>query len=184
MADMFDDNTSIYNVKGIVILDQDGNRVIAKYYDKKMFGTVKEQKAFEKSMFQKTQRNTSAEILLLDGVTCLYRSNVDLYIYVLGSNRENELILESLLNCVYDSISTVLRKVVEKKALIDNMDTIILILDEVCDEGVVMETDVQAVVSRCALRGDEISLTDQSFSQVGMSFFTSAQERVKWSLLK
>ncbi|PAV89616.1 hypothetical protein WR25_19657 isoform B [Diploscapter pachys] len=181
---LFRDNTSIYNVKGIVILDQDGNRVIAKYYDKKMFGTVKEQKAFEKSMFQKTQRNTSAEILLLDGVTCLYRSNVDLYIYVLGSNRENELILESLLNCVYDSISTVLRKVVEKKALIDNMDTIILILDEVCDEGVVMETDVQAVVSRCALRGDEISLTDQSFSQVGMSFFTSAQERVKWSLLK
>ncbi|PAV63385.1 hypothetical protein WR25_06321 isoform B [Diploscapter pachys] len=162
---LFRDNTSIYNVKGIVILDQDGNRVIAKYYDKKMFGTVKEQKAFEKSMFQKTQRNTSAEILLLDGVTCLYRSNVDLYIYVLGSNRENELILESLLNCVYDSISTVLRKVVEKKALIDNMDTIILILDEVCDEGVVMETDVQAVVSRCALRGDEISLTDQSFSQ-------------------
>ena len=32
--------------------------------------------------------------------------------------------------------------------------------------SVVMETDVQAVVSRCALRGDEISLTDQSFSQV------------------
>lgn len=55
--------------------------------------------------------------------------------YVLGSSRENELVLESLLNCLFDAISTVLRKNVEKKALIDAMDTCILIIDEICDEG-------------------------------------------------
>ncbi|KHJ92562.1 clathrin adaptor complex small chain [Oesophagostomum dentatum] len=135
MGDFDTDPTSMYSVKGIVILDQDGNRVIAKYFDKNTFGTTKEQKAFEKSLFQKTSRNSSSEIILLDGVTCIYRSNVDLYMYVLGSSRENELVLESLLNCLYDAISTVLRKNVEKKALIDAMDTCILIIDEICDEG-------------------------------------------------
>ncbi|KAJ1371646.1 Coatomer subunit zeta-1 [Parelaphostrongylus tenuis] len=97
MSEFDSDPTSLYSVKGIVILDQDGNRIIAKYFDKSTFGTTKEQKAFEKSLFQKTSRNSSSEIILLDGVTCIYRSNVDLYIYVLGSSRENELVLESLL---------------------------------------------------------------------------------------
>ncbi|CAI4231260.1 unnamed protein product [Auanema sp. JU1783] len=184
MADFDNDSTSLYSVKGIVILDQDGNRIIAKYYDKETFGTTKEQKAFEKSMFQKTHRNASSEILLLDGVTCVYRSNVDLNLYVLGSPRENELILDSLLSCLYDSISTVLRKNVEKKSLLENMDTCILILDEICDDGIIQETDSQAVVSRCALKGDEISFPDQTLSQVGLSFVSSAKEQLKWSLLK
>lgn len=27
---------------------------------------------------------------MLDGLTCVYRSNVDLYFYVMGSSNENE----------------------------------------------------------------------------------------------
>lgn len=34
---------------------------------------------------------------------------------------------------------------------------------------VILETDAQAVVSRCALRPDELAFGDQSISQVGMS---------------
>ncbi|EYC30637.1 hypothetical protein Y032_0005g2765 [Ancylostoma ceylanicum] len=184
MGDFDTDPTSLYSVKGIVILDQDGNRVLSKYFDKSTFGTTKDQKAFEKSLFQKTSRNSSSEIILLDGVTCIYRSNVDLYMYVLGSSRENELVLESLLNCLFDAISTVLRKNVEKKALIDAMDTCILIIDEICDEGIILETDPQSVVARCALKADEISFSDQTFSQVGISLMSSAKEQFKWSLLK
>lgn len=32
----------------------------------------------------------SAEIIMLDGLTCVYRSNVDLFFYVMGSSNENE----------------------------------------------------------------------------------------------
>lgn len=31
-----------------------------------------------------------AEIIMLDGLTCVYRSNVDLFFYVMGSSNENE----------------------------------------------------------------------------------------------
>lgn len=72
---------------------------------------------------------------MLDGLICVYRSNVDLFFYVMGGNNENELILVAALNCLYDSISLVLRKNVEKKALVDNMDVAMLILDEICDNG-------------------------------------------------
>ena len=35
----------------------------------------------------------SAEIIMLDGLTCVYRSNVDLFFYVMGSSNENEVIV-------------------------------------------------------------------------------------------
>jgi len=72
---------------------------------------------------------------MLDGLICVYRSNVDLFFYVVGGAEENELILSNVLNCLFDSISTVLRKNVEKKALLDNIDVAFLILDEICDNG-------------------------------------------------
>lgn len=73
----------------MLILDNDGNRILAKYYDKNVFPAVKDQKAFEKNLFNKTHR-ANAEIIMLDGLTCVYRSNVDLFFYVMGSSQENE----------------------------------------------------------------------------------------------
>lgn len=82
---------TLYTIKGIAILDNDGNRILAKYYDKNVFPTSKEQKAFEKNLFNKTHR-ANAEIIMLDGLTCIYKSNVDLFFYVMGSSQENEVI--------------------------------------------------------------------------------------------
>lgn len=88
----------MYTVKGMAILDNDGNRILAKYYDKNVFPTSKEQKTFEKNLFSKTHR-ANAEIIMLDGLTCVYRSNVDLFFYVMGSSHENEVcIIIKLIN--------------------------------------------------------------------------------------
>ena len=177
------DAASLYSLKAILILDQDGKRILGKYYDKDAFPAEKGQAAFEKNLFQKTHK-ANAEIILLDGLICVYRSNVDLFFYVIGSSQENELILQSVLNCVYDAFSIVLRKNVEKKALFDHIDMAFLILDEICDDGVILETDAQAVISRCAVKPDEIAFGEQTISQVGMSLLGSAKDQLKWSLLK
>ena len=50
---------TLYTVKGILILDNDGKRVYANYYDNKVFPTLKEQSAFEKSLFSKTVKANS-----------------------------------------------------------------------------------------------------------------------------
>ncbi len=76
-------------MKAIAILDNDGRRILANYYDKTLFPTIKEEKAFEKNLFQKTHK-ANADIIMLDGLTCLYRSNVDLFFYVMGDCHENE----------------------------------------------------------------------------------------------
>lgn len=79
----------MYIIKGIAILDHEGNRIFAKYYDPNVLGTIKEQKTFEKNLFNKTNR-ANAEIIMLDGLTCVYRSYVDLFFYVMGNSSENE----------------------------------------------------------------------------------------------
>ena len=80
---------SLYTVKAIAILDNDGRRILANYYDKKLFPSIKEEKAYEKNLFQKTHK-ANADVIMLDGLTCLYRSNVDLFFYVMGDCHENE----------------------------------------------------------------------------------------------
>ena len=166
-------------VKGILILDNDGKRILAKYYDAVSFPNTAAQKKFEKSLFTKTHK-ANAEIIMLDGFTCLYKSSVDLFFYVLGSGQENELLLMSVLDCLFNAVTQILRKNVDKKALFDNLEVIMLALDEMIDGGMIMECDPQQVVSRVALRTDDIPLGEQTVAQV----LQSAKEQLKWSLLK
>lgn len=168
----------MYIVNGIVILDNDGNRIIAKYYDH-TFSNQKEQKAFEKNLFNKTHR-ANAEIIMLDGFTIVYRSNVDLFFYVLGSSNENALILSSVLNCLFESINQICRKNVEKRALFDNLDVVMLAIDEICDGGIILEVDPLSVVKRVELKSEDIPLGEQTVAQV----LQSAREQLKWSLLR
>ena len=60
----------------------------------KVYPTVKEQKAFERLVFTKTAKS-DAEIILLEGLTIVYKSNVDLLFYIVGSSNENEILLST-----------------------------------------------------------------------------------------
>ncbi|XP_046577109.1 coatomer subunit zeta-1-like isoform X1 [Haliotis rubra] len=176
---------SLYTVKAITILDNDGNRLVAKYFDD-TFSTAKEQKQFEKNLFNKTHR-ANAEIIMFEGLTCVYKSNVDLFFYVIGSTQENELILASVLNALYDAVSQILRKNVEKRALLENLDAVYLAVDEICDGGIVLEADSSAIVQKVAIRTDDIPLGEQTVAQQitrKLEVLQSAKEQIKWSLLK
>ncbi|CAD7082824.1 unnamed protein product [Hermetia illucens] len=170
---------TLFIIKGMCIMDNDGNRLLAKYYDKNILPTVKEQKTFEKNLFNKTHRSNT-EIIMLDGLTVVYKSNVDLFFYVMGSTHENELILLSVLNCLYDSISLILKKNVEKKTVMENLEIIMLAFDEICDGGIILDADPSSVVKRVDLRNDDIPIGEQTVAQV----LQSAREQLKWSLLK
>ncbi|CAF1019577.1 unnamed protein product [Adineta ricciae] len=164
---MVSDNISVpslYVIKGIIILDNDGNRLLAKYYNQS-YATIKEQKEFEKSLFNKTHKG-SGDVILLDNWTIVYRNNVDLLFYVVGSTDENELMLNSVLTCLFDSLSTMLRKNVEKRYLYENLDLVMLTLDEICDDGIVLESDPMLIAQRVQLRQDDVPLGEQTVTQV------------------
>ncbi|CAI5674072.1 coatomer subunit zeta-2 isoform X2 [Oreochromis niloticus] len=144
---------SLYTVKAVFILDNDGNRLLSKYYDPELYPSMKEQKTFEKNVFNKTHKADN-EIAFLEGMTIVYKSSIDLFFYVVGSAQENELMLMSVLNCLFDSLSHILR--------------------------VILESDPQQVLQKVNYRADENPLTEQSVAQV----LQSAKEQIKWSILK
>ena len=74
--------------------------------------------------------------------------------------------LQSVLNCWFEAISILLRKDVEKKMIFQNLGTVMLISEEICDKGVILEFDPQRVASRVVLRADDIPLGEQTVSQV------------------
>jgi len=168
---------SLYTIKGVSILDNDGARIFSKYYDN-TFPSVKEQKEFEKNLFEKTSKQ-NAEIIMLEGLTVVYRSNIDLYFYIMGSQYENELILVSVLNALYDAVSTMLRKNVEKRYLVDHLDAVLLAIDELVDGGVILETDPNTIVQKVAIKNEaDIPLNEQTVAQV----IQTAKDQLKWSL--
>ncbi|NXI44022.1 COPZ1 protein, partial [Galbula dea] len=122
------------------------------YYDD-IYPSVKEQKAFEKNIFSKTHR-TDSEIALLEGLTVVYKSSIDLYFYVIGSSYENEVAggtqgaprggqrgLEAPrghLGVTRDTrghLGGSQGKNVEKRALLENMEGLFLAVDEIVDGG-------------------------------------------------
>jgi len=68
----------------------------------------------------------------------------------------------------------------KKEPLFENLDVVLLALDEICDGGIFLESDPNAVVSRVAIRTDDIPIGEQTVAQV----LQSAKDQLKWSLLK
>ena len=79
----------------------------------------------------------TGDILLYNGHLVLYKSSIDLTFYVVGPEGENELMLSSVLSAFYDSVAILLRHQVEKRAILENLDLVVLCLDETVDDGYV-----------------------------------------------
>lgn len=156
---------SLYNLKAILILNNNGQRVIARYYDEH-FLTIKEQKEFEKVLFSKTSKSLAsdhADVIMVDSLSAVFRSKIDLYFYVIGSTVENEIILMSVLNCLFESVNEVLRKNVEKRVMLENLDFCMLIVDEICDNGIILEIDSSQVIQRvCFKQEDNLPYSEQT----------------------
>ncbi|KAH7105740.1 coatomer protein [Auriculariales sp. MPI-PUGE-AT-0066] len=150
-------NLTLYSVLAFVVLDTDGNRVLAKYYKPKHspeqfsaakpLGTLKEQRAYEKALWEKTKK-PGGDIILYDGLLAVYKHSLDLIFYFLAPPAENELMLQVALNAFSDALSLLMRGQVEKRALLESLDLAFLCLEECIDDGIIMETDATAIASR------------------------------------
>jgi len=161
-------NLSLYSVNAFLILDTEGHRVLAKYYrpkshpqgEPKGLLTLKEQRAFEKGLWQKTKKaggaclllrlivdfgattlfSCAGDIILFDSHLAVYKHSLDLVFYLIGGPSENELMLHSALIAFSDAVHMLLRNAVEKRAVLENLDLVLLCLDETIDDGCVFSS--------------------------------------------
>ncbi|GMK54090.1 hypothetical protein CspeluHIS016_0106760 [Cutaneotrichosporon spelunceum] len=163
-------NLSLYTVTALLILDSEGNRVLAKYYAPPhstvgtgapaelgvgaggpgMPGlqTYKEQRAFEKSVWDKSRRG-AGEIHPLPPHLVLSRPSTDLTFHIVGPlATSNELMLQNTLTAFHDAVSLLLRGQIEKRIVLESLDLVLLAADETVDDGIILETDAAAIAAR------------------------------------
>ncbi|KAK4093369.1 hypothetical protein Purlil1_2526 [Purpureocillium lilacinum] len=125
---------------------------------------LKAQKAFEKGLIDKTAKQTG-DIILYDNRIVLYKLESDVMIYVVGSLDENEILLYNTVLALRDSLHLLFKYVVpvvvaaslhplnprqsvDKRTIIENYDLVSLAIDEVVDDGIILETDPTIIVQR------------------------------------
>ncbi|KAJ3438922.1 coat protein (coatomer) zeta isoform a [Anaeramoeba flamelloides] len=144
---------SLQTVTSIILLDPKGNRIYAKFYDDR-FQTQKEQKTFEKSIFEKT-KTKGVDVILQDNLITVTKTLPEFRIFVSGKEDENEMILYSVLNTIYETLLLVFKAQFQLSILMENLDFIMLTIDEVVDRGIILELDSEIVVNRALIRGEE-----------------------------
>ncbi|KAK2073625.1 hypothetical protein P8C59_007896 [Phyllachora maydis] len=154
---------SLYSVNAILILStENGERVFAKYYSpphhatgqanqpatESPYADLKAQKAFEKGLLEKAGKGASGEIILYDNRVVLYKIESDVGIYVVGNADENEVLLYNALLALRDTLHLLYRANVDRRTIVENYDLTGLAIDELCDDGVILETDPTIILSR------------------------------------
>lgn len=160
-------------VKAFIILDESGSRVCAKYYHKD-FKTTESQINFEKKLPKSTDA-MSEDILIMDtSVTVFKTSSAGTIFYVVGSDTENELILTAVLDAAFEAISSLLRKQLDRRTLLDNLELVLLAVDELIDCGVILEIDQKAIKNRVLMQD-----TNSSDPNIGDMTISEAFEKAK-----
>lgn len=136
----------INSIKAIIILQIDGRRTLAKYYDEQLATTSKQ---FERRLFSKTKTpKAKDEVIVLDGVLVVHKFITDSHIYVIGGRNENPLVLDNVLSCIVEIINSLSNNGINNNVVMENLSQVILALDEICDSGMILEIDPNLVLHR------------------------------------
>ncbi|CAG0921024.1 unnamed protein product [Notodromas monacha] len=139
------------SISALVLLDLDGSRLIAHYYDKATFPDLKSQKVFErKVMRQKTL--LKSEISFIDDLICLNLNHSDIRFFVAGPLGGNELVMKEFLACVVELLRVMFKETLSCQSLMENMHAVFILLDEICEAGVILETNPLTIVDRLRAR--------------------------------
>lgn len=126
-------NMTLFSVNAILILSTDDrSRILTKYYSpphsqphtsypgaaagastsslvgSNPYGSVKEQKSFEKGLLDKTNKQ-SGDVILYDGRVVVYKMEGDVMLYVVGGGDENEILLFGVVLALRDSLAILLK---------------------------------------------------------------------------
>ncbi len=119
-------NMSLFSVNAILIMaTDDSSRILAKYYSAphppagtsanstnypgaNPYPNLKDQKAFEKGLLEKTSKQTS-DIILYDNRVVVFKMESDVMLYVVGGADENEILLFNVVLALRDSLTILLK---------------------------------------------------------------------------
>ncbi|ELP90064.1 coatomer subunit zeta-1, putative [Entamoeba invadens IP1] len=154
-------------VKALLITDLDGKRLFSKFYDKEILKP--KQTDIELHVAKSTTSKGNSELFLLDKYLVIYKIVSDLIISIITDATENELFVNNALSCIVDTFGIVFSsKGFDKKTALEYFDKVAITVDEVIDDGFILDTDPETVANRVNLKGlegnESINLSDATIT--------------------
>ncbi|KAK6204943.1 golgi-to-ER vesicle coat component [Scheffersomyces amazonensis] len=169
-------NLSLYTVSAVLILDNEGSRLYAKYYNSPSiessnstshttttnntntnnnnninsdpyFSTLQQQLKFEKSLFSKVNK-VNQDIVLYDNHLITYKQTNDIILLIVAKINENESLIYSIMANLFESLNILLDNTIDKATILEKYDIVTLTIDETIDDGIIIESDPAIIVSR------------------------------------
>mmetsp|Transcript_49639 Transcript_49639/g.146714 ORF Transcript_49639/g.146714 Transcript_49639/m.146714 type:complete len:195 (+) Transcript_49639:60-644(+) len=183
-------------ILALLVLDSDGARLAVKYSSvarKELWVGSKAQLAFEKRVISKLPKPSVArsevDVAIIDNYTVLFQAFNDVVVCAIASEEENELVVLQLVEGIFNAMSqsaqggSFLSSGLTKQLVLDNLSDVLFILDEVVDDGIIMETDEEKISARVKMI-DETEITSSAQAeQMFQKATTSAKKKLLDSLI-
>ncbi|CAE7440853.1 RAB23 [Symbiodinium sp. CCMP2456] len=182
----------LVQILALLVLDTDGGRLAVKYNSyarKELWPTVKQQVAFEKRVINKLPKpsatRSDVDVAVIDDYTVIFQACNDVVVAAVAASSENELVMLELAEGMYNALSNAcqsqsfLSSGLTKQLVLDSLSDVLFILDEVTDNGVIMETDDEKISARIKMI-DETEVTQSAQAE---QMFQKATQSAKQKLL-
>ena len=144
---------SVTKVKGIALYSANGTRIMGEYYDSRI--TRDFIAKFETDVVKRALEDPNGMVMQQGDYIVVYSFVDDVCCFIVGDSNPNELILNKILQTVFDTFFLIFKNKVNAQNLTQQIDLVYLTLDEVVDQGVIFETDPEIVAARVMLKSDD-----------------------------
>ena len=148
-------NTSLQAIESILVVDLDGKRLLGRYFGAGLtkYPTSNFQSEYENLLFQRTRKQLGSEIIALRNTFVIFKQQSDLIFYVTAAEGENELFVASFLDSLLEvlnsgSLAGIGKGLLDKRSFLDAYDMVVLVLDEMLENGIFVDLDAAAVTER------------------------------------
>ena len=144
---------NLAKIEGIVLLDKNGERILANYNSNGELDTLKKQMVFEKRIEDMLKSLPSEDNLTsFDNHIVLSKTYKDFYMILVADESENELLLEEIMSALEDSIIYFCGKNVKLPVLFRYYTEIVLLFDEILNEGMLITIRSEDLINKVLMK--------------------------------
>mmetsp|Transcript_29511 Transcript_29511/g.80724 ORF Transcript_29511/g.80724 Transcript_29511/m.80724 type:complete len:196 (+) Transcript_29511:78-665(+) len=183
-------------ILALLVLDSDGNRLAVKYSSiarKELWPGTKQQNCFEKRVISKLPKPTATksevDVAIIDDYTVLFQACNDVVVCAVATSTENELVVLQLVEGLYSAMSTAAQSTsflssgLTKQLVLDSLSDVLFILDEVTDDGIIMETEEERISARIKMVDETEATNAAQAEQMFQKATQSAKQKLLGSLI-
>ena len=143
---MNEENSIICKITFIIFLDNDGNRLYSKYYDKQILNNPSEfELKLSKFVINNSIQQNDVDIFIFEDFTIISKISQEISIFIGSTENSNEILLLNFYDTLEFCLFNIIQNSLTKKLFLENFEKIIFLIDEIVNDGIIMNINVENI---------------------------------------